>query len=60
VFIETVTESKIYHIYKVVLLTIKITTRNISEAHNQSTNKAIKNIIMIGHISPDRLISFIN
>jgi hypothetical protein len=31
VFIEIVTESEIYHIYKAVLRTIKVTVRNASE-----------------------------
>jgi hypothetical protein len=34
VFVEIVTESKNYHIYKVVLLTIKVAARNASESTN--------------------------
>jgi hypothetical protein len=50
VFIEIVTESETYHIYKVVLLTIKVAARNVSRAYrnhapNESANNAITNII---------------
>jgi hypothetical protein len=34
VFVEIVTESKNYHIYKVVLFTIKVAARNVSESSN--------------------------
>jgi hypothetical protein len=34
VFVEIVTESEIYHIYKVVFLTIKVAARNASRASN--------------------------
>jgi hypothetical protein len=34
VFVEIVTESETYHIYKVVLLTIKVVVRNTSGAIN--------------------------
>jgi hypothetical protein len=52
VFVKIVIESKIYHIYKPVLLTIKVAARNISRAHrntrnaiNHSTSKLIHTII---------------
>jgi hypothetical protein len=39
VFVEIITESETYHIYKTVLLTIKVAARNLSGAatHNLST-----------------------
>jgi hypothetical protein len=52
VFVEIVTESEIYHIYKAVLLTIKVAARNASGAGKKQTRKielkhpkAIHNII---------------
>jgi hypothetical protein len=50
VFIEIVRESETYHIYKAVLLTIKVAARNVSRAHrnqapNESANNAITSII---------------
>jgi hypothetical protein len=40
-FVEIVTESETYHIYKTVLLTIKVAARDASEARNgtQRTNE---------------------
>jgi hypothetical protein len=35
VFVEIVTESEICHIYKAVLLTIKVVARNVSRAHKK-------------------------
>jgi hypothetical protein len=50
VFVEIVTESETGHIYKAVLLIIKVAVRNISgarkhESKNLSTQKAIHSII---------------
>jgi hypothetical protein len=48
VFVEIVTESETYNIYKVVLLTIKVAARNVS-GHTQTgkheNTKAIHSII---------------
>jgi hypothetical protein len=45
VFIDIVTESKTCHIYKMVLLTIKVTAHNVSGASNESMNKTINSMI---------------
>jgi hypothetical protein len=45
VFVEIITELKTCHIYKVVLLTIKVAACNTSGAANDPTNQAINNII---------------
>jgi hypothetical protein len=39
VFVEIVTESKICHIYKAVLLIIKIVVHNVSRSRTQRTKK---------------------
>jgi hypothetical protein len=41
VFVEIVTESETYHIYKAVLLTIKVVARNVS-GHRQKYTKTHK------------------
>jgi hypothetical protein len=53
VFVEIVTESKTYHIYKAVLLTIKIAARNASGASKficfPQHNTTILNVWLLLH-----------
>jgi hypothetical protein len=54
VFVEIIKELEICHIYKMILLTIEVATRNVFRIHrnhankqpsNKAINKAINNII---------------
>jgi hypothetical protein len=42
VFVEIVTQSETYHIYKVVLLTVKVGARDASRAYREDTRNATK------------------
>jgi hypothetical protein len=42
-FVEIVTESKTFHIYKAVLLTIKVAARNISRTHTHTQHNQAPN-----------------
>jgi hypothetical protein len=39
VFVEIIKELETYHIYKMILLTIKVATRNVFRTHRNHANK---------------------